>query len=165
MPNINVSTDESSNIKSVRIYNISIHSESGSLHYLSEDILAKRMTMVGYAEWLQTYLLNLSNQNPSHINSVTTDTCNIITNMWEELKRYEEFKHCLFIPCDSHGIQLLIKDLLKIPAFSNIIDQAQNLAKSFRKVHLQYVHLRENQLHFYGHHYSLILSVIIHWGT
>src|SRR5579859_1324885 len=44
MPNLNVSTDESSNIKSARICNISVHSESGSLHYLSEDILATRMT-------------------------------------------------------------------------------------------------------------------------
>ena len=165
MPNINISSDESSNIKSARICNISVHSESGSLHYLSEDILAKRMTAAGNADWLRTHLLNLSNQNPSRINSVTTDTCDTMFSMWEEFESYEEFKHCLFIPCDSHGIQLLIKDLLKIPVFSNIIDQAQNLAKAFRKAHLQYARLRENQLHFYGNHQSLILSVITRWGT
>src|SRR5579859_7211987 len=54
---------------------------------------------------------------------------------------------------------------VKIPAFSNIIDQAQNLVKSFRKAHLQYACLRETQLHFYGRHHSLILSVITRWGT
>ena|SRR5436190_24028921 len=43
MPNINVSSDERSNVKSARICNISVHSESGSLHYLSEDIRAKQM--------------------------------------------------------------------------------------------------------------------------
>lgn len=85
-------------------------------------------------------------------------------SMWEELESYEEFKHCLFIPCDSHGIQLLIKDVLKILAFSNIIDQAQ-LVKAFRKAHLQYARLRENQLQIYGCYQSLILSIITRRGT
>ena len=39
-PNINITTDESSNIKSARICNISVHSDPESLHYLSEDIHA-----------------------------------------------------------------------------------------------------------------------------
>ena len=75
MPNINVSSDESSNVKSARICNISVHSESGSLYYLSEDIRAKQMNAVNNADWLRTHLLDLSNHNLSRINSVTMDTC------------------------------------------------------------------------------------------
>ena len=131
MPNINISSDESSNVKSARICNISVHSESGSLHYLSEDIGAKQMNAVNNADWLRTHLLNLSNHNPSRINSIATDTCSIMFSMWEELESYDDFKHCLFIPCDSHGLQLLIKDVLQLPAFSNIVNQAQILVKAF----------------------------------
>lgn len=92
MPNINVSTDGSSNIKSARIFNISIHSESGSLHYLSEDIFAKQMSAAANADWLRKHLLKICNNDPSRVNSVTTDTCKTMINMWDELESYEEFK-------------------------------------------------------------------------
>ena len=105
------------------------------------------------------------NHNPSCINCVTKDTCSTMFSMWEQLESYDDFKHCLFIPCDSHGIQLLIKNILELPSFSSVIKQAQILVKAFRKAHLQYARLRENQLHFYGRHQSLILSVITRWGT
>src|SRR5579859_8065106 len=99
MPNINVSTDESSNIRGTRICNISVHSESGSYHYLSEDIGALQMNAIGNADWLRTHLLTLSNNDPTHVNSVTTDTCSTMFSMWEQFERYDDFKHCLFIPC------------------------------------------------------------------
>src|SRR5579859_1654934 len=86
-------------------------------------------------------------------------------SMWEQLESYDNFKHCLFIPWDSHGIRLLIKDVLELPPFSSIVKQAQILVKAFRKAHLQYACLRENQPHFYGRHPSLILSIITRWGT
>jgi len=41
---INVSTDESTNINANRIANISVQSKYGALHYVSEDIKAKRIT-------------------------------------------------------------------------------------------------------------------------
>ena len=123
------------------------------------------MNAVNNADWLRTHLLDLSNHNPSHINSVVTDTCSTMFSMWEQLESYDDFKHCLFIPCDSHGIQLLIKNILELPSFSSVMKQAQILVKAFRKAHLQYARLRENQLHFYGRHQSLILSVITRWGT
>src|SRR5579859_2365666 len=86
-------------------------------------------------------------------------------SMWEQLESYDNFKHCLFIPWDSHGIRLLIKDVLELPPFSSIVKQAQILVKAFRKAHLQYACLRENQTHFYDRHPSLILSIITRWGT
>jgi len=165
MPNINVTTDESSNIRGARICNISIHSDSGSLHYVSEDIRAKQMGAVANAEWLRSHLLTLSNNDPTRINSVTTDTCSTMINMWEQIEKFADFKHCLFIPCDSHGIQLLIKDLLQLPHFSNVANQAQSVAKAFRRAPLQYARLRENQLYFYQRYQSLVLSVITRWGT
>jgi len=141
MPNVNVSTDESSNIRGARICNISVHSESGSYHYLSEDIGALQMNATANADWLRTHLLTLSKNDPTRVNSVTTDTCSTMFSMWEQFERYDDFKQCLFIPCDSHGIQLLIKDILHLPYFSNVLQQAQLIAKSFRKAFLQLAHL------------------------
>ena len=52
--------------------------------------------------------------------------------MWLEMQKLVDFKYTLFIPCDYHGIQLLVKDLLKISTFKNIMDKAQTVVKSFR---------------------------------
>src|SRR5579859_5069021 len=159
MPNINVSTDESSNIRGVRICNISVHSESGSYHYLSEDIGALQMNAATNVDWLRT--CTLSKNDPTRVNSVTMDICSTMFSMWEQFEHYEDFKQCLFIPCDSHGIQLLIKDILHLLYFSNVLQQAQLVAKSFRKALLQFTHLRDIQTHFYNRHQSFILSVIM----
>src|SRR5579859_1443877 len=132
MSNINVSTDESSNIRGTRICNISIHSDPGSYHYISEDIGTLQMNAVTNADWLRNHLLMLSHNDPTRVNSITTDTCNTMFNIWEQFEHYDGFKHCFFIPCDSHGIQLLIEDVLHLPHFSNVLQQAQLVAKSFR---------------------------------
>src|SRR5579859_6968077 len=100
-------------------------------NYLSEDIRAKQMNAVNNEEWLRTHLLELSNHNPSRVNTVTMDTYSMMFSMWEQLESYNDFKHCLFIPCNSHGIQLLIKDVLELPPFSSIVKQAQILVKAF----------------------------------
>src|SRR5205809_8088692 len=63
MPFINVVTDESSNINHARISNISIISDYGSLHCVSEDIGARKMDASGFANWLKNHLLNLTNGN------------------------------------------------------------------------------------------------------
>lgn len=162
---INVITDESSNINTNRIANISVHSRYGALHYVSENIRAKRMTASAAAQWLRNHLLALSNNRLDCINSISNDTCSTMRGMWAEIEKFEDLRHCLFIPCDSHGIQLLVKDLLNLPYFNEIIQKAQCIVKSFRHAPLQYGRLREFQVQYYRNPQSLVLSVITRWGT
>ena len=162
---IDVSTDESSNITSARICNISVHSKYGALYYVSEDIGAKRMTSLAATQWLRNHLLVLSNHRLDRVNSITNDTCQTMRGMWKEIQKFEDLKHCLFVLCDSHGIQLLVGDLLKLPDFNDTIQKAQCIVKSFRHAPLQYARLREFQIEYYGKQQSLILSVITRWGT
>src|SRR5271155_5396656 len=162
---LNVVTDESSNIRSSRICNISVLTPSGSVHYISEDIQAKQMNATAAVQWLRTHLLALANGDPSRINSIITDTCALMFAMLLEMQQMDEFKHVFFVPCDSHGIQLLVKDLLEIPVFKDIMAKVQTVVKSFRRSLLQYARLREFQLQYNKQHRSLILSVITRWGT
>jgi Protein of unknown function (DUF 659)/hAT family C-terminal dimerisation region len=162
---INVSLDESTNIKANRIVNISIHSVYGSLHYISEDVRSKRMTGSATAAWLRDHLRVLSNQRLDRINSIVNDTCSTMRLMWSEIEKFDDLRHCFFIPCDSHGIQLLVKDILKLHSLNDTLQEGQCLAKSFRNAPLQYARLREFQKEVYGKHQSLILSVITRWGT
>ena len=84
---------------------------------------------------------------------------------WQKLQEYPDMKHCFFVPCDSHGIQLLIKDLLHIPSLKVLHDQAQAIVKAFKKAPLQYARLRDYQVQTYGFKQALCLSVITRWGT
>src|SRR4030095_3554064 len=76
-----------------------------------------------------------------------------------------EYIHVFFIPCDSHSLQLLIKDIVSIPRFKIILSQAQIIVSPFHKSPLHHALLREEQLDIYKKHYALILSVITRWGT
>ena len=162
---LNIVTDESGNINHSRICNISIHTIYGTLHYISEDIGARRTDAVSYKNWLIDHLRVLTGNNFSRINSLATDTCSTMFQLWIQLRVLPDFRHVFFIPCDSHSIQLLVKDLLSLPRMKAIVDQAQVIAKAFRKAPLQYARLREFQREIYNKHYALILSVITRWGT
>jgi len=85
--------------------------------------------------------------------------------MWAEVEKYPELMHVFFIPCDSHGIQLLFKDLLNVPRFSAVLKLAQATVSAFRKAPLQYARLRTIQKSSYDQTRSLVLSVITRWGT
>jgi len=113
LQHINVIMDESTNINSTRISNISIQLDAGSLHYISEDIWTIQMTAFASAQWLRSHLINLVSNEPTRLNSITNDTCSTMFSMWGEIEKFPEFKHVFFVPCDSHGLQLFVKDLLR----------------------------------------------------
>ena len=59
-------------------------------------------------------------------------------------------QHCFFILCDSHGLQLLIKDILQLPWFSGIAQRAQKVVTAFKRSKLQLAILRQYQMEKYG---------------
>src|SRR6266496_4874924 len=103
------------------------------------------MNAIGAAEWLKFHLQLLSNSDLNRINSISTDTCPTMFAMHDILRESPELRHVFFIPCDSHGLQLLCKDLLTIPRFSLTHKKAQIIVKAFKKAPLQYARLREFQ--------------------
>ena len=104
---LNIVIDESSNINRQRVVNISAHTKIGSLYVLTEDIKALRMSGENYTNWLKNHLLIVCNGDPKRINSVNTDTCATMRDVWERLRKLPEFKHIFTIGCDSHGMQCL----------------------------------------------------------
>lgn len=115
--------------------------------------------------WLSQHLSRITNNDISRINSIATDTCDTMLAMGKQLQLSDQFRHVFFIPCDSHSIQLLVKDILTIPRLKSILSDAQTIVSAFHKSPLQHALLREQQINCYGKHYSLILAVITRWGT
>jgi Protein of unknown function (DUF 659) len=163
---LNIVTDESPNITNGRIANISIHTSQGVFHWISEDIGAMQMTAENITAWLRAHLNVITNHDLKRINSIGTDTCVTMLAAWERLGQFDDLKHCFFIPCDSHGIQFLIRDLvLYIPLFKALHDDAQTVVKVFKNANLQYARLRKFQIEIYGTKRSFCLSVITRWST
>jgi len=163
---LNIITNESSNINKAHIANISVHTENGTFHLLSEDIGALQSNTINIADWPEQHLLRLTNGDLQRISSLATDTCPTMIAMWQAIRSKPNLKHIIVIPCDSHGIQLLIHDLVdNIPAFTKVHDDAQSLARGFKNAHLQYTRLHEIDMELYGKRYALILSVATRWGT
>jgi hypothetical protein len=164
---INVITDESTNINSKRIVNLSLNTKAhGIIHIKSEDIGSLSFTANNAAAWVREKLIDLTTNNLDRVNSVTTDTCSTMARMWIELRGYDDLHHIFTIPCDSHGIQLLIKDLVtKVPGFDEALKEAQAVAKAFVVSKLQLARLREYQMKHYNEERAFCLSVITRWGT
>src|SRR5579859_804887 len=147
---LNIITDESSNVNNSRIANISINTPKGSIHWLSEDLGSTQSSAANIASWLEKHLRILTHDNLERINSCANDTCSTMLSMWEHLSAKPGLRHLFVIPCDSHGIQLLIQDLISsISSFKTVHNDAQTVAKAFKNAHLQYARLRDLQLQEY----------------
>lgn len=101
---INIVTDESTDINSTRINNLSIHTPHGAIFWSSDDVGATQNTAENLAQWVKGKMNEISEGNLLRINSLATDTCQTMFSTWGFLREMPELKHCFFIPCDSHGI-------------------------------------------------------------
>ena len=165
LEHINIISDESTDINSSRILNICLHTPNGALHWLFEDVRDKRLTADNISTMLRDRMNDICQGRLERLNSLSTDTCETMLNTHRQLRQYPELKHLFFIPCDSHGLQLLIKDVLSFSIFKPIIEKAQSIVKAFKKSPLQLAHLCNLQEEIYGCRKSLCLSVITRWGT
>ena len=164
---LNFSFDESTNIRNQRILSVSLSVPSFSLFILSADIEDTHMDSRGVSSFvlnkLEAYF-----QSPSiwsRVNSLTTDTCNVMKAAWDTMRQDPRLKHCFFVPCDSHGLQLLIKDVLHLPKIHSTFSAASNIVGYFRSSPKQQAILGAIQSYLYKKQYSLIASVITRWGS
>jgi hypothetical protein len=58
------------------------------------------------------------------MSSSSTDTCATMRKTWTRPGAYLLLKYTFFIPCNSHKLQLLIKDILKSQPFCDVIARA-----------------------------------------
>jgi hypothetical protein len=163
---INVVFDESKDQAGHRINNMSLVTRLGAFYYQTDDVGEVRQTHENVASWAIKKMGESVGGDFSRINSVATDTCADMRAVWRKIHENPETSHVLCVPCDSHGLQLLIGDLLeKIPTFKAIKDSAEQIASAFKNAPLQLAILRRHQHTCYGKHRAFVLAVATHWGT
>lgn len=147
-------------MNSDRVINLLVVLPSYGSIYLYNGAIGDASLNAGF---IKQWLLDHTKQfDLSRVSSLTTDTCSTMRSTWRELEALLELQHALFVPCDSHGLQLVIKDFLGSAPRAGVIKQAQTIVSYFHTAKKQYAKLR---LEMGGKPVALILSVITRWGT
>jgi hypothetical protein len=158
---LNFTTDESESIRGDRIANLSLNLvQGGTFHLSSLNTGSKTHTSENLAAIALDELQKWTENRMNCINSINTDTCNTMRRMHEILQEQPELKHVFFTLCDSHGLQLLIKDILKLPWYSDVVKSISKIVATFKKSPLQMAILREHQMVVYGKHKAFILRYV-----
>jgi hypothetical protein len=159
-------TDETVNIRKERVINLCCHVPNvGCFHLKATTGVAKKMSAAVQAEWLVNGCRETINHETWRINCIATDTCFTMKAMWNEISKFSDMKHVFFVPCDSHGLQLLLGDIIEFLFFVDVMQKAQLIITSFRGLNKELAILWDFQIKAYGQHRSLILNVLTRWGT
>ncbi|CRG84903.1 similar to zinc finger, BED-type containing 4 [Talaromyces islandicus] len=164
-PFLNVSIDESTDIRNRRVLNISVSDSTRSYFIGLRDLAGEATTAENLAEWVISELRDLACGDFSRINSITTDTCSTMHSLWRILASRQETKDVFFLGSDSHGLQLLIKDIISLPSVSKVFKSAQAIVAHFNNAPMQLAILRYFQLREYKEERALLGSIITRWGT
>ncbi len=124
---LNFYMDKSNNICKDCVINFLAHApkrcdiEGGCFYIHSESYGARTMDAKTQPEWLIMQMTQTTEGKLWRMNSLTTNTCNLMRALWKSLKKDPRLEHIFCAPFDGHGIQLLIKDILSIKWYSGVI--------------------------------------------
>ncbi|OAQ72001.2 transposase [Pochonia chlamydosporia 170] len=163
----NIIFDASYNVSGHRIVNISVQIPDGPAFYWKTfDTGDEQHTAENWVKLIWREMQKLCGGDLSRINSICTDTENTMRSVHDLLGRFPELSHVNFSLCDSHGLQLLIKDILLLPFFEDLFDNVTTLLTFFSRSKLQLQRLRTCQrTRWNGITRALIRSVITRWGS
>jgi hypothetical protein len=163
---INIVFDESKDQAGHRINNMSLVTRMGAFYYRTDDVGETRQTAENVAAWAIDKMGESVGGQFERINSVATDTCADMRAVWRRIKADPRTSHVFCVPCDSHGLQLLIGDLIeKTPTLKAIKESAETIASTFKNSPLQYAILHRHQQACYGRRKAFVLAVATRWGT
>ena len=170
---LNFYTDESNNIRRERVINLLAHASpgcgtDGGCFYINSEINgSKTMSADIQLVYVLRQMTLVTNGNLGRVNSLATDTCATMRSLWSKIQTTPQLRHVFCVPCDSHGIQLFLKDIFQLPWWKNIIGKAQLIIRSFRAAHKEYAVLQELQLlpENGAKRIALIIHCITRWGT
>jgi hypothetical protein len=163
---LNFIVDESTDITGRRLINLSVNTPVGAFYIRSVDVGSLTENAGNLASWIRTAIEEVVGAAGWwKVNSLTTDTCSVMRAVWNIFESDPLTKHIFCIPCDAHGLQLLMGDILKLPGNAILIEKAQTIARFFRHAKKQYALLRTHQYKRWQKHIAFILSVLTRWGT
>jgi hypothetical protein len=118
-------------------------------------------------------LRDWSDETPSRVVSIATDTCATMNSLMEKLQADPDFTHVIWAPCDSHGLQLFLKDILEpsktrpeIGHLPQTWKETQAIATTFSRSPILLAYLHEQQAsENRGATWKIAIGCITRWGS
>ena len=161
---LNFVIDESSNINYEQIINISLHTPVRALYLESLEMEDIRHGGIETADYAHKKIMNWCEDDASRINSIATDTESTM-RLFMASRLKPDWQRVFWAPCDSHGLQLLMKHISELEWFKIVFKDANTVVSFFRSANRQLAIFRRHMKDVYGHHRALTLSVLTRWGT
>lgn len=152
--NLTLSTDGWTNIRNEGIINFMIHSEN--FEYFYDYVLPKEKRHT--AQYISDEISKIIDKiGPSKVVGLVTDNASNMTSAWNTLKI--KYPKLLSYGCIAHILNLLFKDIEKIPSFKNHINNVKDVVKFFKMKHIPAAMLRAKS------NISLKLPVETRWAS
>lgn len=101
--------------------------------------------------------------NINKFSAVITDTASVMKAAWKIIE--ERHPNIVCLGCNSHVMNLLISDILKIDQIKSVVENAKKLVNYF-KAHVQATaKLKRIQKENYTKEIALVLPALTRWGT
>ncbi|GBC07859.1 hypothetical protein RclHR1_07730012 [Rhizophagus clarus] len=115
-------------------------------------------------EWIANQIIQQMEIIGTHkFSSVITDTASVMKAAWKRIE--EKYSHIVCLGCNSHIINLLIGDILKIDEIKDIVNNGKMIVNYF-KSHIQAAaKLKRIQIENYNKEIALVLPTLTRWGT
>jgi hypothetical protein len=141
-PHLNICFDGASNIAHQRVLNISVGTQSG---FLPHNVILGRDPVSGeyQREKVLSIINTMTNSQPESVNSISGDTCPGMRKTIRLLESSPEFRPTFTIPCDPHGLQLLLGDILPHTSFAPAVKGADSLIDHLHHADKQYQILKD----------------------
>lgn len=156
----------SDSVSKHRIINISANTSKGAFYIKNLDAGAETIDAEFSAGLVEQEMSLLTNGDLKRCNAFATDTCSTQRSTWDKLAVSPNLSHAFMVPCDPHGLQLLIQDILEHPIYAGTVKQADNIVNHFHHAKKQNAILQELVVeNCGGKTKQLIMSCNVRWGT
>jgi hypothetical protein len=163
---LNLVTDESTNISGNRIINTSAITNNGDCFYISNiEAEPGKLGAEELADMAVDTVKKITKGDLSKVASWTTDTCAVMRSMCKKFGKIPGLEHVFTVSCDSHGLQLIIKDLLQRPQIEKDFKAALQIVDGSRNGSKQLSLLWIEQERVYKKQKVLQSSTTIRWGS
>jgi hypothetical protein len=168
---INLTADESTAGNSDRVANVAVNTASaGAFHLRTESLGDRNVTAEEVVQLVTSHAMEVTNNDLSRWNSICTDTCSTMRSMHSLLERNAATKHVFSVLCDSHGLQLFVKDILQagpsgVAYYNSTLADAVFVSNTLRKSKLSLAIIKrvaqERRLPFR----AFAVAAITRWGS
>jgi hypothetical protein len=150
-----------------RVVNIFIHTPEGAFFLCHLNITTETLEATQQAQMITKKLYDLLPATViAKITSFSTDTCSTMQATWKALALQPEFSDCLFIPCESHSLNLIVNDWIDLPDIYPTFKRASDLVNFVRNTARQLAIVSAKQGEIYGtKSRPLVTAALTRWGT